>query len=99
MNKLQIDEIRRRCYKIFEPEKFVNRVFLFGSYARGEANDKSDLDFLVETNTKVGLEFFGLYDFLQEEFKKPVDVITVEEADRIMGDKIKKDRVLIYERI
>lgn len=99
MKKLGIDEIRKRSFKIFDNEKFVKRVFLFGSYARGEEKDNSDLDFLVETNKEVGLEFFGLYDYLQDEFQKSVDVITEDEANRIIGNKIKKDKVLIYERI
>lgn len=71
---------------------------MFGSFARNDANENSDIDFLVEVNREVGLEFFGLYDYLQDEFDRKVDVITQDEAERIMGKKIDKDKVLIYER-
>lgn len=91
-------EIKKRSKKIFENMEFVRRVYLFGSYARNAAGEKSDIDFLVETNRDVGLEFFGLYDYLQEEFQKKVDVITKEEAERIMKSNLNKDKVLIYER-
>lgn len=97
--KLSISEIKRRSHPIFAEADFVEKVFLFGFYARGEETENSDLDFLVELNQEVGLKFFGLYDSLQSEFNKSVDVITVEEANRIMGNRIKKDQVLIYERI
>lgn len=96
--QLNSTEIKKRSREIFEDNDFVKKVYLFGSYARGDANEKSDIDFLIETNREVGLEFFGLYDYLQEEFKKSVDVITVEEAMKIMGSHIEKDKVLIYER-
>lgn len=91
-------DIQRRSHKIFDSNDFVKRVYLFGSYARNQASDKSDIDFLIETNREVGIEFFGLYEYLQDEFQKTVDVITEEEAKKIMGDKIDKDKVLIYER-
>ena len=60
--------------------------------------DNSDLDFLVELSADVGLEFFGLYDRLQDEFHLKVDVITEAEAERILGTAPKKEGILIYER-
>lgn len=95
---LDASEIKRRSQKIFEQSDFIKRVYLFGSYARNEADEKSDIDFLVEINRDVGLEFFGLYDYLQEEFKKNVDVITQDEAEYIMENKIEIDKLLIYEQ-
>ena len=96
--KIGISDIRRRSYPIFNKAGFVKRVFLFGSYARGEERDNSDLDFLVELSDDVGLEFFGLYDRLQDEFHMKVDVITEDEAEKIMGTRPKKEGILIYER-
>lgn len=95
---LNYTDIQKRSRRIFDSNDFVKRVYLFGSYARNQANDNSDIDFLVEINREVGMEFFGLYEYLQDEFQKPVDVITEEEAKNIMGNKIDKDKVLIYER-
>lgn len=98
MSKLGVSDIRKRSYQIFNNADFVKRVFLFGSYARGEEKDNSDLDFLVELSADVGLEFFGLYDRLQDEFHRKVDVITEDEAKRIMGNRAKEEGILIYER-
>lgn len=93
-----IDEIKTLSNSIFEENTFVKKAYLFGSYARGEQTAESDLDFMVVLSYPVGLDFFGLYDFLQDKFGKQVDVITEKEAYDIMPKSIERDKVLIYER-
>ena len=39
----------------------VDRVYLFGSYARGEATEKSDVDLCIDPGKLDGLEFCGFY--------------------------------------
>lgn len=95
---LDCKEIALRSKPIFDRNHFVRKAYLFGSYARNEATEQSDIDFMIETNGVVGLEFFGLYEYLQNEFQRPVDVITEEEATRIMKKTIERDKMLIYER-
>ena len=51
---------------------------------------------MIVLNRKVGMEFFGLYHFLQEEFGKKVDVISEKEAYDIMPESIERDKVKIY---
>ena len=51
---------------------------------------------MIVLNRTVGLEFFGLYHFLQEEFGKNVDVISEKEAYEIMPKSIEKDKVKVY---
>ena len=48
----------------FFADKPVNKVWLFGSYARGDADEKSDVDVLVDfiKDAKVGLEYYGWHD-------------------------------------
>ena len=67
-----IEQIKDKCRKVFDKQNFIKEAYLFGSYARGEATEKSDIDFMIVLNRTVGLEFFGLYHFLQEEFGKNV---------------------------
>ena len=95
---IKIDDIKERSRHIFESSGFVEKAYLFGSYARGEATPDSDIDFMVVLNKKVGLDFFELYHFLSEEFGKRVDVITEKEAFEIMPKTIVKDKIKIYER-
>lgn len=91
-----INQIREKSKNIFDKQDFIKEVYLFGSYARGEATENSDIDFMIVLKRKVGMEFFGLYHFLQEEFGKKVDVISEKEAYDIMPESIERDKVKIY---
>jgi hypothetical protein len=54
-----IEEIKRLVTPIAKKYD-VDRVFLFGSYARGEADNKSDLDFVIDKGRLRGLKFAGM---------------------------------------
>lgn len=56
----------------------VSRIGYFGSYARGDQTEKSDLDLLVEFSKPIGWEFFTLEEFLEKEFGLSVDLVTKE---------------------
>lgn len=76
----------------------VKEIYLFGSYARGEANDESDLDFLVfgGENFKLTL-IFSLAEELREAFQKNVDVFEIHEVNQqsVFYDTIMKERLLV----
>jgi predicted nucleotidyltransferase len=91
-----IEQIKNKSKEVFDNQDFVKEAYLFGSYARGEATEKSDIDFMIVLNRTVGTEFFGLYHFLQKEFQKDVDVLTEKEAYDIMPESIERDKVKIY---
>ena len=91
-----IEQIKNKTKEVFDNQDFVKEAYLFGSYARGEATEKSDIDFMIVLNRTVGMEFFGLYHFLQKEFQKDVDVLTEKEAYDIMPESIERDKVKIY---
>ncbi len=80
-------------------EKYqVQNVYLFGSYARGEANADSDLDFLVYGGVSFKLTMiFSLAEELREVMSKDVDVFEIHEInkDSDFYDKIMKERLLV----
>ena len=76
----------------------VKEIYLFGSYARGEADENSDLDFLVyggETFERTMI--FALAEDLRETLEKKVDVFEISEVnpDSNFYKKIMKERVLV----
>ena len=76
-----IDEIRRKVVPI--AKKYgVKKLSLFGSYARGEADDKSDVDFLIDRGKIVGIEYFGFVYDLEDELGCHVDVVTTGISDK-----------------
>ena len=71
-----LDEIKSRSIPI--AQKYgVKRLGLFGSYARGEQTEHSDLDFLIDVGKLRGLiQYMGLVLDLEDEFGCHVDVVT-----------------------
>jgi predicted nucleotidyltransferase len=54
----------------------VKRIGLFGSYVRGEQKKDSDIDFLVEFEELNFDDFMDLFFFLEDLFRKKVELIT-----------------------
>ncbi len=80
-------------------EKYeVEKVDLFGSYAKGNATESSDLDFMVEFCIGVPSIFkvMGLREELQESLKRSVDIVTLP-LTRPHSINIEKT-VNVYER-
>ena len=96
-------EIKSRVLPIIQKYN-IPAMYLFGSYARGEATEESDLDFLVDTTgTRLTslLSLGELYCDLEKVFHKEIDLITVRavtqnistESDRDFRDAVFRERV------
>ena len=57
-------------------ERGIKRADLFGSVARGDASEDSDVDLLVELSRPMGFEFFALEDFLSDTLGRSVELST-----------------------
>ena len=55
---------------------YVNKIGYFGSFSRNEQTEDSDVDILVSFNKPVGWEFFDLQEFLENELKLKVDLVS-----------------------
>lgn len=79
MVMLSITEIesKLRAIKPELAEKFhISSIGYFGSYARGQQSDASDLDVVVEFSQPVGWAFFTLENFLEQSLGITVDLVT-----------------------
>lgn len=94
--KYSINEIRKVLSPIFEMYN-VKTAILFGSYARNEATENSDIDLIVDSGLK-GLKFFGLVNDIVESLRVKVDVFDVREIKKnsSMEKEINKDGIKIY---
>ncbi|MEN4018268.1 MAG: nucleotidyltransferase family protein [Methanobacterium sp.] len=54
----------------------VKKIGIFGSFARGEQKEISDVDILVEFERPIGLRFFELADYIEEILGINVDLLT-----------------------
>lgn len=75
----------------------INYCYLFGSYAKQLANEKSDVDLLISTSI-TGMKFYGLVEELRIQLKKKVEVITFSslEENTSLINEIFKDGIKIY---
>jgi len=95
--RLSIEELAH----IVKPvaEKYgVNKVYLFGSAARGDYNEDSDYDFYVEAGRIKSL--FEMTEFrldLRDAIGKEIDVISTKRMGEEFKKNLMKERVLVYE--
>lgn len=101
----QIGEIIASVAKKYE----LSSVYLFGSYARNEAREDSDIDILIdESNSKIKslLDMGAFYDEAQHLFEKEIDVVSAIALNQPLNlrhgtyfrDTVLKEKVNIYER-
>lgn len=86
--------------KSFFRSKPVLRAYLFGSEARDESQENSDIDILVELDyTKpIGLEFVRMQLELEELLNKKVDLISIKGISKYILPFINQEKILIYEK-
>jgi predicted nucleotidyltransferase len=94
-----IEEIKDIAGKIAERHG-AERMFLFGSNARGDAGPESDLDFRIDKGHIRGLVALGgLYADLEDAFGTHIDLLTTESLDEAFLKEIADEEIRIYERI
>lgn len=75
----------------------AQRVYLFGSYARGDMTPDSDIDLRIDKGAIRGLAFAGLLGDLEDAFDTNVDLISTAGMDAEFLKEIQRDEVLLYE--
>ena len=86
--------------KNYFADKPVLKAYLFGSYARNESNEESDVDILVDLdyNQHIGLNFIRYHLDLQNLLKKKVDLVSSKGVSPRIKSFIDRDKQLIYEK-
>ena len=76
----------------------AERVYLFGSYARGDAREDSDVDLRIDTGKIRGLKFVGLLCDLEDALNCHVDLVSTLALDDEFRREITPEEVLLYEQ-
>ena len=95
-----IDEIKIILYEILTNTE-VEKAILFGSYAKKNPTQNSDIDILLDSNGKIkSLKFYALMGKIKEKLNKDVDIIEKSEINK--NSKIEKEiertGVVVYEK-
>ena len=73
----------------------LSRMGLFGSYARGEATEKSDIDIAVEFSAPMGLNFVAMADEIEGLFGIKTDVVSKRSIKPGYLEFVEKDIVYV----
>ena len=73
----------------------ISELGIFGSYARGEATDDSDIDVLVNFNGRIGLGFIKLAHDLEDIFDKKIDLVAKNAIRPKYWEYLKKDVIYV----
>lgn len=91
-----IDEIKE-IVAVLAARYGADRIYLFGSYARGDANKDSDIDLRIDKGAIRGLQMGGLAADLEDALGIPVDLVPTGSLDSKFLNSISDDEVLLYE--
>jgi len=94
---LTIEQIKNTVTDYFK-DKPVKSVYLFGSYARGEAREDSDIDLgIILEDVKISLwQYAGIALGLEEALSKKVDMVEIELMHNWVKRNFERDKMEIY---
>lgn len=85
----EIKEIIQKHKGEFKEQYGLKEIGVFGSYVRGEQNEKSDIDILVELEKPMGfVKFFKLENALSQLLGAPVEMVTKKALKPHIGKRI-----------
>lgn len=96
MNSLdEIRDILQSHKEELRVKYHVKELGVFGSFARGEESNKSDIDILVDFDEPIGWEYIDLISYLESILGLKVDLVTPMALKRQIKDNILKELVAV----
>lgn len=98
--ELTREKIITSLHQYFSTQSLISAAFLFGSFARGDDNQASDIDVAIVIHPDKRFTFFDLMDVqenLQKITSRKVDVVTINSLRPHMKTRFEKDKIKIYE--
>lgn len=95
---MNLDNAKIESIKNYFKTKPVLKVYLFGSYSRGEADNLSDIDLIVDLDysQKIGLQFVQMKLDLENLLQKKVDLISSNAISKHLKPTVDTEKTLIY---
>lgn len=96
MNRSMILDYIKAHKRFFKKEFKVKKIGLFGSFARDEEDDNSDIDIVVELEKPDMFYLIGIKQTLEEKFNKKVDVVRIrDKMNEVLKDKIMREVIYV----
>ena len=97
---MKLSETQRLIISNFFADKPIHKAYVFGSYARGDADEKSDIDLLIDWDysQSLGWGYVSAWRDLKEKLNKEIDFVSIKWIDPSLEEIINREKQLIYER-
>ena len=95
-NVYTVNDIKEKLLPVFKKHN-IKKAVLFGSYAKGSADNRSDIDIMVDSNLR-GLAFYGLLEDVVNTIGKSVDLLDKQQikAESKVEQEINATGVVSY---
>lgn len=95
---MTINSHQLKIIKEYFKTRPVLKAYLFGSYVRGQADDQSDIDILIDLDytQRIGLGFIQMRIELENLLKTKVDLVSSNGLSKYIQPIIEKEKQLIY---
>lgn len=92
----QILDFLRSQKDFFEKEFKVKKIGIFGSYARSEAHEDSDIDIVVELQKPDLFHLIGIKQTVEDAFDNKVDIVRLRERmNESLRNRIERDVIYV----
>ena len=92
-------DLQNAMDEVFFQHSAVLRAWIFGSYARGTQNDKSDLDVMVELDNRYKYSMFDLIQLsfdLSQKVKIKVDLVELGHVKEFARTAVEREKIQVY---
>ena len=95
MTKDDILNFLKSKKEFLQDEFSIEKIGLFGSFARDEATKDSDIDFVIVTSKKSFSNRYRLKKYLEQELKKEVDLGYLDSLRTFIKNRIKNEIIYV----
>ncbi len=88
--------ILREQHTLLSQRYPIQRLALFGSWARGDARENSDVDVMVEVDPSIGLRFVDLGEELEKALGRRVDLVSRRAIKPSLWERIEPELIDAY---
>lgn len=95
---MQLSQEKLELIRNYFKTQPVLKAYLFGSYVRGEADENSDVDILVELDyqTGIGFAFIRMKLALEKILNSSVDLVSINGVSKFIKPHIEREKTIIY---
>ncbi len=93
------EKLHNQLIRLLSAQLEVEKVILFGSRARGDAEERSDIDLAIVAPTASPRQWLDLTFLLEEtDTLLPIDLVRWEEVPQMLKERILAEGEILYER-